>query len=89
MANFRFLMANSSSKRLPALQIVTSWGGLVGPALGLATFFVKRGLPHIKNLPKRKFGAGILENLGSKTCFLLLWSIAGFKMMFLGFQMAN
>ena len=61
----------------------------MGPPLGLATFFVKRALPHIKNLPKRKFGACILENLGPKTCFLPFWSIAGFKMMFLVFQMAN
>ena len=33
MANCNFHMAISSSKRLPVLQIVASWGGLVGPAL--------------------------------------------------------
>ena len=42
MTNFRFHMAISSSKRLPVLQIVASWGGLVGPPLGLATFLEKR-----------------------------------------------
>ena len=41
MANFSFHMAISSSKRLPVLQIVASWGGLVGPPLGLATFLEK------------------------------------------------
>ena len=35
MANFSFHMAISSSKRLPVLQIVASWGGLVGSPLGL------------------------------------------------------
>ena len=42
MANFSFHMAISSSKRLPVLQIVASWGGLVGSPLGLATFLEKR-----------------------------------------------
>ena len=42
MANCSFHMAISSSTRLPALQIVASWGGLVGPPLGLATFLEKR-----------------------------------------------
>ena len=42
MANCSFHMAISSSKRLPVLQIVASWGGLVGPSLGLATFLEKR-----------------------------------------------
>ena len=42
MANCSFHMAISSSKRLPVLQIVASWGGLVGSSLGLATFFEKR-----------------------------------------------
>ena len=42
MTNFRFHMAISSSKRLPVLQIVASWGGLVGSPLGLATFLEKR-----------------------------------------------
>ena len=35
-------MAISSPKRLPALYIVASWGGLVGPPLGLATVLEKR-----------------------------------------------
>ena len=42
MATLSFHMAISSPKRLPVLQIVTSWGGLVGPARGLATFFEKQ-----------------------------------------------
>ena len=42
MTNFSFHMAISSSKRLPVLQIVASWGGLVGSPLGLATFLEKR-----------------------------------------------
>ena len=42
LANFTFQMAISSSKRLPVLQIVASWGGLVGSPLGLATFLEKR-----------------------------------------------
>ena len=41
MANCNFHMAISSSKRLPVLQIVASWGGLVGSPLGL-TFLEKR-----------------------------------------------
>ena len=42
MANCNFHMAISSSKRLPVLQIIASWGGLVGSPLGLATFLEKR-----------------------------------------------
>ena len=42
IANFSFHIAISSPKRLPVLQIVASWGGLVGPPLGLATFLEKR-----------------------------------------------
>ena len=42
MATLSFHMAISSSKRLPVLQIVASWGGLVGLPLGLATFLEKR-----------------------------------------------
>ena len=42
MATFSFQMAISSSNRLPVLQLVASWGGLVGPPLGLATFLEKR-----------------------------------------------
>ena len=42
MANCSFHMAISSSKRQPVLQIVASWGGLVGSSLGLATFLEKR-----------------------------------------------
>ena len=33
LANFTFQMAISSSNRLPVLQLVASWGGLVGPPL--------------------------------------------------------
>ena len=42
MATLSFHIAISSSKRLPVLQIVASWGGLVGPPLGWATFLEKR-----------------------------------------------
>ena len=42
MANCSFHMAISSSKRVPVLQIIASWGGLVGSSLGLATFLEKR-----------------------------------------------
>ena len=42
MATLSFHMAISNSKRLPALQIVASWGGLVGLPRGLATFVEKR-----------------------------------------------
>ena len=41
IANFDFHMAISSSKRLPVLQIVASWGGLLGPPLGLTNFLEK------------------------------------------------
>ena len=42
MATLSFRMAISSSKRLPVLQIVASWGGLVGLPRGLAAFLEKR-----------------------------------------------
>ena len=42
MASLSFQMAISSPKKLPALHPVASWGGLVGPPLGLATFLEKR-----------------------------------------------
>ena len=41
-AIFRYQMAISSFKGGSALQLVSSWGGLVGPPLGLATFLEKR-----------------------------------------------
>ena len=42
MANCSFHMAISSFKGGSELQIVASWGGLVGSSLGLATFLEKR-----------------------------------------------
>ena len=37
-----YQMATSCFKGGSDLQLLSSWGGLVGPPLGLATFFEKR-----------------------------------------------
>ena len=41
-ATFNYQMAISSFKGGSELQLLSSWGGLLGPPLGLATFLEKR-----------------------------------------------
>ena len=80
MANFGFQMTNlnlqmaiCNSKSLPALPIVASWVVLRGP-LGLAVFFHKQPLSHIKNLAKKiwacHFGKFGDQNLPCRTLWI-------------------
>ena len=72
-------MAISSFKGGSELQLLSSWGGLLGPPplVWPPSFKTVLG-PHKEFGPK--LGAVILENLGSKTCILQVLAVFGFKM---------